>query len=262
MPRYRARENIEKEIAMVERRLVLITGAAGMIGKQLQVFLRERYRLRLMYHRTRLPPVGDDEVVVGDICDLATVERAVEGVAAVVHLAGDPDEHATFESTFENNIRGTYNVYEAGRRHGKPRIVFASTNHVAGWYEVLKEYVTPDMPVRPDGYYGASKAYGEALGRWYHDAFDVPVVCLRIGSYLDRPGNVRNLSTWLSPRDMAQITWRSIESDVGYGIFYAISGNSRRYWDITATQSVLGYQPEDNAEEYAAEIEGRHPKGE
>ena len=242
---------------MARTRLVLITGAAGMIGRQLQGFLRERYRLRLMYHRTVLPPVGDDEIIVGDIRDLPTVEKAVEGVDAIVHLAGDPRVDASFESTLENNIRGTYNVFEAARRHGNPRVVFASTNHVAGWYEVLKEYVTPDMPVRPDGYYGASKAYGEALARWYNDAFGLPVICLRIGSYLDRPMNVRNLSTWLSPRDMAQLTWRSIESDVPFGIFYAISGNSRRYWDISDTQRVLGYEPEDNAEEYAREILAR-----
>jgi uronate dehydrogenase len=238
-----------------ERKLVLVTGAAGMIGKQLQGYLRERYRLRLMYHHTVLPAVGDDDVNTGDVRDLATMERAVQGVSAVVHLAGEPNMHATFEEVFEDNMRGTYNVYEAARRHGSPRVVFASTNHVAGWYEVLKQYVTPDLPVRPDGYYGASKAFGEALGRWYNDAFGLPIICLRIGSYLDRPGNVRNLSTWLSPRDMAQLTWRSIESDVSWGIFYAISGNTRRYWDIADTQRVLGYEPEDNAEEYAAEIE-------
>lgn len=239
-------------------KLVLVTGAAGMIGKQLQGYLRERYRLRLMYHNTVLPSVGDDEVITGNVTDLPTVEKAVEGVDAIVHLAGDPKVDATFESTLENNIRGTYNVYEAARRHGNPRVIFASTNHVAGWYEVLKQYVTPDMAVRPDGYYGASKAYGEALGRWYNDAFGLPVICLRIGSYLDRPQNVRNLSTWLSPRDMAQVTWRSIEkTDVTWGIFYTISGNTRRYWDISDTQRVLGYEPEDNAEEYAAEIEGR-----
>ncbi len=242
---------------MPSRRLILITGAAGMIGKQLQGYLRDRYRLRLMYHRTVLPAVGDDEIIVGDVRDLPTVERAVDGVEAVVHLAGDPKVDATFESVIENNIRGTYNVYEAARRHGKPRVVFASTNHVAGWYEVLKMYVTPEMPVRPDGYYGASKAFGEALGRWYSDAFGLPVICLRIGSYLDRPQNVRNLSTWLSPRDMAQLTWRSIESNIPFGIFYAISGNTRRYWDITATQQILGYEPEDNAEDYASEILGK-----
>ncbi|MGH2461849.1 MAG: NAD-dependent epimerase/dehydratase family protein [Chloroflexota bacterium] len=239
---------------MMSRRFVLMTGAAGMIGKQLQGYLRERYRLRLMYHHTVLPAVGDDEVIIGDVCDLATVEKAVEGVDAIVHLAGDPKVDATFESTIENNIRGVYNVYEAARRHGSPRVVFASTNHVAGWYEVEKTYVTPEMTVRPDGYYGASKAYGEALGRWYHDAFGLPVICLRIGSYLDRPGNVRNLSTWLSPRDMAQLTWRGVETDATWGVFYAISGNSRRYWDIADTQRVLGYEPEDNAEEYANEI--------
>ncbi|HLZ10082.1 MAG TPA: NAD(P)-dependent oxidoreductase, partial [Chloroflexota bacterium] len=188
---------------MSSRRFVLVTGAAGMIGKQLQRYLRERYRLRLMYHRTILPAVGDDDVIVGDACDLATVERVVDGVEAIVHLAGEPNQNASFDEVYEKNIRGTYNVYEAAKRHGNPRVIFASTNHVAGWYEVVKEYVTPDLPVRPDGYYGASKAYGEALGRWYHDAFGLPVICLRIGSYLDRPANVRNLSTWLSPRDMA-----------------------------------------------------------
>src|SRR5438046_6652930 len=106
------------------------------------------------------------------------------------------------------------------------------------------------MPVRPDGYYCASKAYGEALGHWYSDAHGVAVICLRIGSYLDRPTNVRNLSTWLSPRDMAQLTWRGIESTVPFAIVYGISGNTRRYWDIGTAQRVLGYAPEDNAEEY------------
>lgn len=236
------------------RPLILITGAAGMIGKQLQGYLRERYRLRLMYHHTILPAVGDDEVIVGDVCDLPTVEKAVLGVRAIVHLAGDPKVDATFESVLEKNIRGTYNVYEAAKRHGGPKVIFASTNHVAGWYEVLQQYVTPEMPVRPDGYYGASKAFGEALGRWYNDAFGLGVICLRIGSYLDRPMNMRNLSTWLSPRDMAQVTWRAIESDVSWGIFYAISGNTRRYWDIGDTQRILGYEPEDNAEEYASEV--------
>src|SRR5207302_677133 len=82
--------------AMLTRRLVLVTGAAGMIGKQLQGYLRERYRLRLLYHRSVLPAVGDDDVMTGDVCDLATVEKAVEGVSAIVHLAGEPNQHATF----------------------------------------------------------------------------------------------------------------------------------------------------------------------
>src|ERR1700694_5146042 len=107
---------------MTSRRFVLVTGAAGMIGKQLQGYLRERYRLRLLYHRTVRPAVGDDDVIVGDVCDLATAEAAVSGVEAVVHLAGEPNMHATFESTYHANILGTYNVYEAARRHGNPRV--------------------------------------------------------------------------------------------------------------------------------------------
>ncbi len=115
-------------------------------------------------------------------------------------------------------------------------------------------YTVPEMPVRPDSLYGVSKAFGEALGRYYADAHGLSVICLRIGSFQPAPRSQRMLATWLSPRDCAQLVWRSIESALPFGIFYGISGNTRRYWDISNAQHLLGYQPEDDAERYAAEI--------
>jgi nucleoside-diphosphate-sugar epimerase len=235
---------------------ILVTGAAGAIGQAIRPSLGERYALRLMTHNKRVDPTSDEQVVVADITCLAEVEAACAGVTAVVHLAANASGHAPWESVLEANIVGTYNVFEAARRAGVPKVIFASTNHVSGWYEKERSYVQPDMPVRPDSLYGASKAFGEALGSYYSDAFGLEVICLRIGSFLPKPRDVRGLSTWLSYRDCAQLFLRSLDADVRFGIFYGISRNTRRYWDITSAQEVLGYQPEDDAEAFAAELEG------
>jgi nucleoside-diphosphate-sugar epimerase len=241
------------------RKKVLITGAAGRIGKFVADYLRERfadrYALRLMYHHTVLPAQGDDEVVVCNLEDLEAVKKACEGVDGIIHMAANPSGRATWEQVLNANIIGTYNVFEAARLNNVPKIVFASTNHVTGWYEIEKVYTTPDLPVRPDSYYGVSKAFGEALGRYYSDAFGISIICLRIGSFLPKPTSMRALSTWSSPRDTAQLCWRALESPLRFAVVYCISGNTRRYWDISSAQELLGYQPEDNAEEYAAEIE-------
>ncbi|MGI8913647.1 MAG: NAD-dependent epimerase/dehydratase family protein [Chloroflexota bacterium] len=236
---------------------VLITGAAGRIGRSLHVGLTGRYRLRLMYHRTVLPVRANEEAVVADLGDLEGVRRAVEGVEAIVHLAGNPSTQASFEEVLLANIVGAYHVYEAARLAGVPRVVFASTNHVTGMYERSGSLVWPELPVRPDSFYGASKAYGEALGRYYHDQYGLAVICLRIGSALPRPTNRRALGTWISERDMTQLIWRSIEAPVTFGVFYGISDNTRRQWDITNARDLLGYRPEDNGEVFAQEIEAK-----
>jgi uronate dehydrogenase len=246
-------------MAVPSRRRVLVTGAAGRIGQAIRPMLGERYALRLMCHRTMLTPEGDEEVVIADVRDLTAVEATMPGVDAVVHLAADPSSRASWASTRDNNVDGTYNVFEAARRAGVRKVVFASTNHVAGWYEREGIYTRPDMPVRPDSLYGVSKAFGEALGRYYADAFGISVICLRIGSFLARPTSPRSLATWLSPRDCAQLVWRGVEASVSFGVFYAISANTRRYWDITSAQQLLGYQPVDNAETYAQEVLSGNP---
>jgi uronate dehydrogenase len=236
---------------------VLITGASGTIGSDLREFLTGRYQLRLQ-ERPGGKPVGparpDEEIVQAELADLAAMRAAVRGVDAVVHLAASASGQTPWDTVLHNNIIGMYTTLEAMRQEDVRRMVFASTNHVTGYHELKGRPCYPDMPIRPDSYYGASKAFGEALARYYVDEHGLEVICLRIGSYQPAPRGVRQLSTWLSPRDMAQLTWRAIESPLTWGIFYAISGNARRYWDIGPTQDQLGYEPEDDAERYAAQV--------
>ena len=253
---------------------VLITGAAGRIGTSLAEQLGSRYRLRLLFHRT-VPaahqgavtqarqtgqPVavdgGEHEVFAGDVASLEAMERACAGVDAVAHMAADPRVQAPWTDILNANLIGTYNVYEGARRAGAKKIVFASSNHATGFYEKDRVYTTPEMPVRPDSYYGVSKAFGEALGRYYVDAHAMSIICLRIGSFQPKPRGERQLSTWISHRDTAQLVWRGIETELPFGVFYGISGNTRAYWDIANAQELLGYAPDDDAESYAAEVLG------
>lgn len=238
---------------------VLMTGASGMIGVSLRDLLKDRYALRLQ-ERPGGKPIGPardgEEIVQADVADFDSMRAAVRGCDAVIHLAASSAVSTPWDDALQNNIVGIYNMLEAMRQEGVKRMVFATTNHVTGYYELKGRPCYPDMPVRPDGYYGASKAFGEALSRFYVDEHGLEVICLRIGSWQPVPLNVRHLSTWLSPRDMAQLAWRAIETPLTWGIFYAISGNTRRYWDIGPTQEQLGYEPEDDGERYAAQVSG------
>jgi nucleoside-diphosphate-sugar epimerase len=133
------------------------------------------------------------------------------------------------------------------------RIIFASTNHVMGMYD--RDGMWPifaDQPIRPDSLYGVSKAFGEALGRFWYDQHGISVICLRIGWMLPEPHDEIARWMWLSPRDCAQIVSRAIDSDIGFDIVYAISQNAARRWDITKTIAHFGYRPEDDAERYFA----------
>ncbi len=238
------------------RKKVLITGAAGEIGRVLAEDLKQDYNLRLLYHKTVLPAVGNEEIIVGSINDMEGMITATTGVDTVVHMAGNPDDKAGFEDVAGVNIHGTYTTFEAAKRSGVNRIVFASTNHVTGYYEIEGIYTSPDMPVRPDGYYGVSKVFGEAIGRYYADAFGISVICLRIGTCKSEDAvinrkNDRMLSTWLSLRDAVHLVRLSIEAEsISFGIYYGISNNTRAYWDIQNAREELGYDPQDNAEDY------------
>tara|TARA_A100001037_G_C15099123_1_gene613024 strand:+ start:478 stop:1206 length:729 start_codon:yes stop_codon:yes gene_type:complete len=240
------------------KKKVLITGAAGRIGKVLNEGLKDRYDIRVLYNRTVLESQFGEEVMVGNITDLKKMEEVVDGCHAVIHMAGNPSMQATFLEVHEANSLGTYCIYEACIRKGVQRVIFASTNHVTGMYEKAGIYTTPDMPIRPDSFYGACKAHGEGLGRYYADVHDLSVICLRIGSF-QPVENVKNrkgdriLSTWLSYKDTVQMHWRSIEADekVKFAIYYGISGNKRAYWDIQNAIDEIGYAPEDNAEDWA-----------
>ncbi len=213
-------------------------------------------KLRLLDLNPIQPGLAE-EFVRGDITDLAVMRQAISGCNACVHLAAIPVE-APFDEIHHTNIKGTWTVFEAARLEGCPRVVFASSNHATGYYSI-NDRIGPDDPPRPDGYYGASKLFGEALGSLYHDKFGMRVACIRIGSALPRPIEQRHLSTWLSPADLTRLVTACLTSpDLGFAIVYGASANRRGWWDLEPGRR-LGYEPQDDAETFAADVETGPP---
>jgi uronate dehydrogenase len=233
---------------------VLITGAAGTIGRILRRGLHGRVgALRLLDVAPLGGPRPGEELVTADIRDLDAVTAAMNGVGATVHLAGIPHEDS-FDRILETNIVSTYNIYEAARKQGCPRVVFASSLHVTGFYD-SSERISPEMPVRPDSFYGVGKACGENLGRLYADKHGLQVVCVRIGTFAERPTTLRHLSTWLSPRDAVELFWRCLVApDIGFTVVYGTSATRRGWWDAGPVEQ-LGYRPMDDTEAWAAEVD-------
>jgi uronate dehydrogenase len=241
-------------------RRILITGAAGKIGRLLRAGLRGHYPiLRLLDVAPQEPAEPGEEVVTVDLNDRLATEAAMGDVDMAIHLAAVSRE-APFEEILAGNVTTTHSVFEAARRAGVRRVVFASSHHVTGFY-ARDQTVGPDDPVRPDSFYGVSKVFGEALGRLYADKHGLEVVCLRIGSVAERPTRPRQLSTWLSPRDCVQLVRCCLDAPaVGFTVVYGVSANTRRWWRDDAAAR-LAYQPQDNAEEFALEVVGPRPEG-
>ncbi len=232
---------------------VLITGAAGAIGTTLHRGLAGRYALmRLADAREVRAREPTEEAVRCDITDANAVAALMRDIDCVVHLAGVPRE-GPWDTILPNNVVGTYNVFEAARAHGVRRIVYASSNHVVGYYRV-QQRVGVDEPVRPDSRYGVSKVFGEALGRLYADKHGMSVACLRIGSFREYPQDTRQLATWISPRDMIELVRCAIEAPhYHYVTVYGVSANTRARWD-NQDAALIGFVPVDNAEHYATVV--------
>jgi uronate dehydrogenase len=236
-------------------RRVLLTGAAGRIGSTLRAGLRDDLdELRLSDVREPEPPPAPPETFApADVADREAVERAVAGVEAVVHLGAVPSE-VGFDELLAPNIVGTFNVVDAARRAGVRRVVYASSNHVTGFYPVGARLAGGEPP-RPDGLYGASKAYGEALARMYWDRFGLEAICLRIGTFNERPDDPLHLTSWLSPADAVRLFRACLNArDVGFLTVYGASANTRSWWDLDEARRRLGYEPQDDAERYADEL--------
>ena len=238
---------------------ILITGAAGNVGSHLRRELAGRYNLRL----SDIVPVKamspGEKQARGDVAKMADMLRVTKGVDAVVHLGGFSAE-GPWESILHANIIGCYNVFEAARRNGVKRVLFASSNHAAGFY---KRDVKIDHRVypRPDSRYGVSKAFGEQIGSLYADKYGLEVFCMRIGNVNPVPPDKRRLSIWISPRDLARLVSVGIENpNISFEIVYGVSDNKRSWYDNSNARR-LGYLPQDDAEIYAAEVLAKDKPG-
>ena len=241
---------------------LLLTGAAGTLGQVLAPTLQAlTTRLRVSdlpaaLDQARLSdclPEGLDTAPC-DLADGAAVHALLEGVDAVVHLGGISVE-GPFEPILQANIRGLHHLYEAARRQGVKRIVFASSNHVTGCY-AHAQTITPQDPPRPDGNYGLSKLFGEGIASLYWDRFGIQTVCLRIGTATPTPPNRRGLSTWISLPDLARLVTASLTAPgVGFLVAYGMSANTRAFWRTDEAWARLGYVPQDDAEQHAAGVQ-------
>jgi uronate dehydrogenase len=239
-------------------RRLLLTGAAGGLGRELRPRLA-RYceTLRVSDIAELAPPGPGEEVVHAPLQDKAAVGALLDGVDAVVHLGGVSVERP-FEEILPANIVGTYHVYEAARVHGVPRIVFASSNHVTGFYK-QSQTIDATMPMRPDGYYGLSKAYGENLAQFYWDRWGIETVSLRIGSSFPEPKDRRMLATWMSYDDLERLVVAALTAPVvGHSVVYGISDNHTAWYDNTPARHI-GYRPQDSSERFRATVEARQP---
>jgi uronate dehydrogenase len=235
---------------------LLLTGAAGGLGQMLRPRLKAYCKhLRVSDHKALGSPADGEELISAGLEDAAAMQALLQGVSAVVHLGGVSVE-GPFDRILQGNIVGVYNLYEAARRNGVKRIVFASSNHVTGFYR-QDEVISPRDPVRPDGYYGISKAFGENLSRFYFDRYGIETACLRIGSSFPEPKDRRMLNIWLSYDDLERLVVACLAVPVlGHTIVYGMSDNTTCWWDNTPAAH-LGFRPQDNSERFRAALEAK-----
>jgi NAD+ dependent glucose-6-phosphate dehydrogenase len=229
---------------------LLITGANGLIGKILWKGLADTYDL----YGVDFKAGGEKRIMVADIASFPQIEGAIQSIAPryVIHLAADPHPNAAWESILKNNIIGTRNVFAAAQSAGVKRVVFASSNHVVDGYEQdlpASGKVTIQDPPRPLTYYGAGKLFGEGLARMFYDRYQLESICLRIGSVRqsDLPKSEREKKLWLSHRDLVQLFRKSLQAEVGFGVYFGVSDNRQAFLDIHNAIEELGYQPQDDS---------------
>ena len=264
-----------KRIEMAGKEKVLVTGGAGVIGQAVYRHLHERFDLSSI-DRVEAPNYAVSHVA--DIANLDAILPAFAGVDAVVHLAASVRVDTSWDDVLHNNLITTYNVYEAAKRSGAKAVVFASSNHTIGMFEMdgapeiynLEDTRVYDhnAEIRPDSLYGVSKVYGEALGRYYLENFGVRSYNLRIGTVRgdDNPKDPsvpggsfwldltpeqkydRMRATWLSQRDCAELIGACLDAKhVDWAVVYGISNNPRQFWDLSHAKELLGWEPKDSA---------------
>lgn len=239
---------------------ILITGAAGKIGKSLRQELAGSYYFRCF---DRQSTENTEDSIVADIQDFEAVSKAMSGMDAVIHLAANPNPEQNWHEVYTGEIIGTYNVFEAARLSKIRQVVYASTAHILGFRELEKKRkVTPEDPISPDSLYAVGKVCGEALAQVFSDRYEMSIVCLRIGYFTPDIKkswfNEMLRSGYISPRDLAQLVQKSLETEnLGFQVFYGVSANTKRMWDIRNAEMLVGYQPQDDAEKWIPKMERR-----
>lgn len=226
---------------------LLITGASGNIGRCITAGLRSTGNYDITAADLKPDPAGD--IVPLDIADAARVRELTQGVDTVLHFAWADDDGDFLGKVLPINVTGAYHLYEAARENTVRRIIFASSNHATGFYEV-GDRVEPEEPYRPDSFYGLSKCYIELLGRLYSDQYGISSINLRIGNFSGDgyPHSERAAHIWISERDMVQLAERCIEADesIRYLSLYGTSANTENYYDIGYLKQLIGYEPQDD----------------
>ncbi|MES2980569.1 MAG: NAD(P)-dependent oxidoreductase [Pseudomonadota bacterium] len=235
---------------------LLLTGAAGGLGKALRERLKANCNVLRLSDRVAFGPGGqDEEIVLADLADAAAVDAMVRGVEAIVHMGGVSVE-GPFGPILQGNILGVYNLYESARKHGVKRIVFASSNHVTGFYR-QSQTIKPSDPPRPDGFYGISKAFGEDLSRFYFDRYGIETACIRIGSSFPEPRDRRMLATWLSYDDLHRLITACLTTPVlSHSIIFGMSNNAVTWWDNSEARHV-GFVAQDSSDVFREAVYAR-----
>ena len=237
---------------------ILLTGAAGGLGKVLRESLKQNCTtLRLSDVVDFGAAAEDEEIMLADLANAAQVDAMVQGVDAIVHMGGKSVD-GPFEPIMMANILGAYNLYEAARKFGVKRVVFASSNHVTGFYR-QDETITADAPPRPDGNYGLSKAFGEDLARYYFDRYGIETACVRIGSSFPEPRDRRMLATFLSFDDLHRLITACLTTPaLGFSIIFGMSNNAVTWWDNSRARHI-GYVPQDSSDVFREAVYARTP---
>lgn len=238
-------------------RTVLLTGASGNIGRAFRQLALGRYRLRLADTKPiELSPREEAETLTLDVSDLAACQAACRDIDTVIHLAADPSPEAGFyDSLLENNVKGVYNVYRAAAAGGVRRVIFASSVHACGGYPSGFQPHTDTAP-RPPNLYGASKAFGEAIGSVFAAQEGLTSVAIRIGAFDNPPKDRVNpdpsdAAFFVSPRDLTHLIERCIDADLtGFHVVHGLSNNRLPAFDISSTKALVGYDPRDDGFAY------------
>lgn len=240
---------------------LLITGASGNLGAICRKRLTHLAKTIRITDRQGLGESGaNEEIVYCDLDDKPTVEALVEGCDGIVHMGGRAVE-GNWKTIKAANIEGVFNLYEGARKSSvRPRIFFASSHHTTGFHTQTTRLDASTSPTRPDGLYGVSKVFGEALARMYFDKFGIETACVRIGSCFPQPPSHRMMASWLSADDLVELINRIFAVPrLGCPVLYGVSDNTSKWWDNSAV-SYLGWRPRDDSEAFRAKIDAELPR--